>query len=242
MVSAKSCFLHMLSTTSANKSSNTEDWPIIGKLSSGEMPTQWTHCLLQFGFLLIRSLFSTESCLNHIGRLSHGSVSLGQQIAYWWCIYRQLNSRKTLYRSTLFTREELILDSFFDPSILHSHRQEFELLYNQTFGEFPSQSMKMYSRYTHGLLTYHSMSHSRRNESTSFNVCIEAINSPGKSTNRFGQILFTFMYKVSRSFYSENISHQRIVFLRFCEDHRKLPSGIRIWTDTIRLSVAPGLI
>ncbi|CAF3964082.1 unnamed protein product [Rotaria sordida] len=57
-----------------------------------------------------------------------------------------------------------------------NYRQEFDLVYKQTFGEFPPQSMKFYSRYVHGLIVYHSMSYSRRNKSNSFSVLIETRN------------------------------------------------------------------
>ncbi|CAF3701611.1 unnamed protein product [Rotaria sp. Silwood1] len=106
----------------------------------------------EHGGLAHHSLFSTESCLNHIAKLSHGSISLGQQISYWWCIHRQINSRKMINRPTLFTKSELILDSFFVYDVIENYRQEFDLAYNQTFGEFPPQSMKFYSRYVHGLI------------------------------------------------------------------------------------------
>jgi hypothetical protein len=59
--------------------------------------------------------------------------------------------------------------------------------------------MKIYSRYTHGLLLYHSLSYSRRKRSASFNVYIEADNQHGKSSHGFGQILF-FFYVHNRPF------------------------------------------
>ncbi|CAF4876804.1 unnamed protein product, partial [Rotaria sp. Silwood1] len=160
----------------------------------------------EHGGLAHHSLFSTESCLNHIAKLSHGSISLGQQISYWWCIHRQINSRKMINRPTLFTKSELILDSFFVYDVIENYRQEFDLAYNQTFGEFPPQSMKFYSRYVHGLIVYHSMSYSRRNKSNSFSVLIETRNLRGEPINCFGQILLYFyvnvLFKYPMAYYS----------------------------------------
>ncbi|CAF2853088.1 unnamed protein product [Rotaria sp. Silwood2] len=164
------------------------------------IPLQSTLDYFHLALEVHLSLFSTESCLHHIEKLSHGSISLGQQISYWWCIHRQMNSRKMINRPTLFTKAELILDSFFVYGVLENYRQEFHLVYNQTFGELPSPSMKFYSRYVHGLIVYHSTSYSRRNNCNSFSVLIDARNSRGERVNCFGQILFYF-YVDNRPFY-----------------------------------------
>ena len=146
------------------------------------------------------SLFAAESCLYHIGKLSHGSISLGQQIAYWWCIHRQLSSKKVLNHPTLLMKEELILDSFFDYAVTDNYRQEFDLVYYKKFDEFPSELMELYSRYQHGLLLYHSLSYRRKNRTTSYRVFIEIKKPDGEILDGLGEILF-FFYVNNRPFY-----------------------------------------
>ncbi|CAF1371378.1 unnamed protein product [Rotaria sordida] len=53
------------------------------------------------------------------------------------------------------------------------YRQEFDLIYNQTFGEFSNLSLKYYSRYQCGLIVYHSISYNRRQNSNSYTVCVK---------------------------------------------------------------------
>ncbi|CAF2089870.1 unnamed protein product [Rotaria magnacalcarata] len=147
----------------------------------------------QHGGLAYHSLFPTESSLNHVAKLAHGSTALGQQISYWWCVHRQISSKKTLNFPHLFTKQELI-DSFIDHSVIHNFRQEFDLLYRQMFGDFPPETIQFYARFSYGLLMYHSLSYIRRNRSVSYNILIESTDKFGEDNglHYFGQIVFFF--------------------------------------------------
>ena len=141
---------------------------------------------------VVQSLFASESCLQVFDKISHGSKLLGEQISFWWCVLRQLRSKEVHYSPSLFTDRQIIEDNCFDFNCLEIYRQEFDLVFNQTFGEFPNLSLKYYSRCQYGLITYHSLSYSRRQNSNSYNVCVIQQRSPMKLILYYGQIVFFF--------------------------------------------------
>ncbi|CAF2262810.1 unnamed protein product, partial [Rotaria magnacalcarata] len=49
----------------------------------------WQQCL-EHGALAFHSMFTIESSLNHVGKMAHGTVSLAEQISYWYSIDRFL--------------------------------------------------------------------------------------------------------------------------------------------------------
>jgi hypothetical protein len=121
-------------------------------------------------------------------------VAIGQQISFWWCVFRQNASKIKNYSSSLFTINRLIDDSFFDSLCFMNYSQEFNLLFNQAFGEFPASSMKYYCRYQRGICVYHSLCYKRRNNRGSFNVCVQQRTRAGGYQQSWGQILFFFYY------------------------------------------------
>ena len=137
-------------------------------------------------------MFASESCLHEFEKLAHGSTLLGEQICFWWCIFRQIRSKQVQYSSNLFTNERLVCDNFFDYHNLNNYRQEFDLVFNQMFGEFPNLSLKYYSRYHRGLIIYHSTSYSRRQNSNSYSVCVKDELDPIQLILYCGHILFFF--------------------------------------------------
>lgn len=106
-------------------------------------------------------------------KLAHGTIVLGEQISFWWSVFRQLHSREVCYSRDLFTVQRLIDDNFLDFKNLEKYRQEFDLVYNLTFDEYPGPSVKFYSRYQSGLIMYHSILYSRRKNSDSYSVCVQ---------------------------------------------------------------------
>ncbi|CAF4153181.1 unnamed protein product [Rotaria sp. Silwood2] len=135
------------------------------------------HCLVhlwqqveQHGGLAYHSLYASESCLQVFQKLAHGSIVLAEQMAFWWCIFRQIRSREVQYYPSLLTDEQLINDSFIDFNKLNNYTQEFNLVYMQTFSELPNSSLKYHSRYKRGLIIYHSLSYNRCQNSNSYNT------------------------------------------------------------------------
>lgn len=137
-------------------------------------------------------MFATESCLREFEKLAHGSTRLCEQICFWWSILRQARSKEVRYSRRLFTDEQPILDGFFDQFILNSYRQEFDLVFNQMFGEFPVSSLKYYSRYQRGLIVYHSLSYTRRCNCDSYSVCVLDGSNRIKFISYHGEIIFFF--------------------------------------------------
>ena len=125
-------------------------------------------------------------------KLAHGSTRLCEQISFWWCVLRQARSNQVRYSPRLFTDEQPVVDSFFDDFILKNYHQEFDLVFNQMFGEFPASSLKYYSRYQRGLIIYHSLSYTRRQNSNSYSVCVVDASDPMKSILCYGEIIFFF--------------------------------------------------
>lgn len=115
-------------------------------------------------------------------------------MAFWWCIYRQIRSREVHYCSRLLTDEYFINDNFFDYNTLKNYSQEFTLMFNQVFGQFPSASLKYYARYQRGLITYHSLMYTRRFNSNSYSVCVKNDNDPTKLLFSYGEIIFFFYF------------------------------------------------
>lgn len=128
-------------------------------------------------------------------KIAHGSTRLCQQISFWWCVLRQVRSKEVQYSSGFFTAQQPIVDNFFDHHGLKNYRQEFDLVFNQMFGEFPNPSFKYYSRYQHGLIIYHSMLYNRRQNADSYSICVFDTSDPVKSILYYGQVLFFFNFK-----------------------------------------------
>ena len=102
-----------------------------------------------------------------------------------------MKSKQKNYSSLLLTQEYLINDQFVDNNLVKNYQQEFDLIFNVVFGEFPDLSFKYYSRYRCGMIVYHSVIYNRRKNSDSYSVCIEdRLNS--KTRISFGQTLFFF--------------------------------------------------
>ncbi|CAF1331125.1 unnamed protein product [Adineta steineri] len=146
----------------------------------------------QHGELAYHSLFASESCLHEFEKLAYDSTLLCEQISFWWCIFRQVRSKEVRYLAKSLNDEQLIVDNFFDDHSLKNYRQEFDLVFNQMFSQFPDLSFKYYSRYQYGLLVYHSMSYSRRKNSNSYTVCVVDESNPVELLLYYGQILFFF--------------------------------------------------
>lgn len=163
------------------------------------------------------SLFASESCLQIFDKIAHGSIAICNQIAFWWCIFQQNNSKKVRYTPRSFTTNYPIDDSFFDMNVLNIYLQEFDLLFNHAFGEFPSSTMKFYCRYQSGLITYHSICYKRKNKRSSYNICIKEETSSGKVLFSYGQILF---------FFCRNQKHY-ILFKRYVRSRMKVSSLIK---------------
>lgn len=163
------------------------------------------------------SLFAFESCMYEFEKLAHGSTLLCQQISFWWCVFRQIHSREAGYSSNLLTDEQLISDHFFNDDVLNNYRQEFHLVYNQMLGEFPNSSLRYYSRYQRGLIIYHSMSYSRRGNSSSYDVCLKDDSNPMQLVLYYGQILFFFY-----------VNHKPFLFLkRYVNSNNTLSSLLK---------------
>ena len=133
-----------------------------------------------------------EGCLQVFEKLEHGSVVLTEQMAFWWCVFRQIRSKEVQYYSQLLTEKRLINDNFFDFNNVNNYEQEFNLVFNQIFRTFPNSSLRYHSRYQRGLIPYHSLSYNRRHNSNSDTVCVKDEKDPMKSDLCYGQILFFF--------------------------------------------------
>ena len=162
--------------------------------------------------LIFTSLFASESCLQLFDQLAHGSVALGEQISFWWCVFRQIRSKEVNYSSSLFSSQQLIEDTFIDLNTLENYQQEFELVYNQTFAEFPSPSFKRYCRYQRGFIMYHSTSYNRRGGCASYNVCVNDEADSVKSALCHGQVLFYFYVANVPFFFFKRYSNSKNLF------------------------------
>jgi hypothetical protein len=169
-------------------------------------------------------LYASESCLQVFDKLAHGSVNLGDQIAFWWCVYRQINSRKTQYCSKSLTEEHLIIDNFFDYNTFNNYAQEFYLVFNQVFGQFPDATFKYYSRYQRGLITYHSLLYTRRQNSNSYSVCVQDKTNPMKLVTFYGQILFFFYIKNEPFFFFKRYFNSTHKFSSLVEPIEDVPN------------------
>jgi hypothetical protein len=165
---------------------------------------------------LFLSLFASESCLHHIGKLAHGVVSLGQQVAFWWSVYSQMQSKKMKYSPKLFNVREIITDSFCDATVVQTHTNQFDLLFYRNFGKQPPSSLRYACRYKCGLILYHSLSYRRKGKCASHIVCIELKWKSINSRQVYGEIIFFFsvenqpfclfkQYKRSRNMFSSLI-------------------------------------
>lgn len=179
---------------------------------------------MYLNFSYVYSLYASESCLQIFEKLAHGSVNLGEQIAFWWCVYRQIHSKKTQYCSKLLTEKRFIIDNFFDYNIFNNYAQEFYLVFNKVFGHFPDATLKCYSRYIYGVINYHSLSYSRRQNSNSYSVCVQDKTNPLKLVICYGEILFFFYVKNEPFFFFKRCINSTHKFSSLVKPIGKVPN------------------
>ncbi|CAF1171682.1 unnamed protein product [Adineta steineri] len=169
------------------------------------------------GGLAYHSLFATESCLQHFAKLAHGTVALGQQICFWWCIFSQINSKQVQYTPKLLLDEYLIEDNFLDYQLLKNYQQEFDLVYYQMFNKLPDESMKYYCRYRRGMSHYHSFMYTRRKTSNSYSISVNVYTDHGESNLYYGQILFFFYVNNQPFFFFKRFNNSKTKFSSLLE-------------------------
>ncbi|CAF0877792.1 unnamed protein product [Adineta ricciae] len=178
----------------------------------------------EHGGLAYHSLYASESCLQVFEKLAHGSVVLGEQMAFWWCIYRQIRSREVHYCSKLLTDEYFIHDNFFDYDGLKNYNQEFILMFNKIFGQFPNSSLKYHARYQRGLITYHSLMYTRRFNSNSYSVCVKNDNDPMKLLFSYGEIVFFFYFNDEPFFFFKRYMRSQKRFSSLVNPIEQIPN------------------
>ena len=169
------------------------------------------------------SLFASESCLHHIGKLSHGAVSLGQQVAFWWSIYSQIQSKKKNYSPELFTDRGIVADSFCDAIVVQTHQREFDSLFYRMFGEYPSSSLQYSCRYKYGLILYHSMAYKRKGKCASQMVCVEANSNCVDSIQSYGEIVYFFSFGNQAFFLFKQWQRSKKLFSSLIRPMKSIP-------------------
>ncbi|CAF4160906.1 unnamed protein product [Rotaria magnacalcarata] len=118
-----------------------------------------THCnmhlwqqVIHHGSLTATSMFGSESCLHGLYKLAHGTRHVGGQIAYWYTIHRSIHSMSIKNQPTAI-RHPHFMNGYIDERII-------------------KKSVVFRSRYKTGLVVYHSLSHSFRKQSSSFNLLV----------------------------------------------------------------------
>jgi hypothetical protein len=175
-------------------------------------------------------LFASESCLQLFDKIAHGTVVLGEQISFWWSVFRQLRSKEAHYSHRLFIDQRFLEDHFCDIKIVKNYRQEFDLIYHQMFGIFPDSTLKYYSRYQCGLITYHSMLYSRRKNSNSYSVCVKDETNPSKLVLYYGHILFFFYVQNDRFFFLKRYLNSKNMFSSLVKPIEEI-AGWNIYID-----------
>ena len=151
----------------------------------------WQQCR-DHGGLAYHSTFTLESSLHNLGRLAHGTLSLGDQIAFWYCVDRHFHSTSIEYSSDMYEKQSLIIDYYFDNELYCAYQKQFEALFLRDFSCALGPSVTLAARYSLGLVVFHSLSYTLRKESTSFRVYVSNMACP--KLKCFGEILFFFRY------------------------------------------------
>ncbi|CAF1563822.1 unnamed protein product [Rotaria magnacalcarata] len=138
-----------------------------------------THCnmhlwqqVIHHGSLTATSMFGSESCLHGLYKLAHGTRRVGGQIAYWYTIHRSIHSMSIKNQPTAI-RHPHFMNGYIDERIIKKYKQQFDHEFFLTFSCSSSdRSVVFRSRYKTGLVVYHSLSHSFRKQSSSFNLLV----------------------------------------------------------------------
>ncbi|CAF1297369.1 unnamed protein product [Rotaria magnacalcarata] len=177
----------------------------------------------EHGALAYHSLFAAESCLQIFEKLAHGSVILGHQMAYWWCIIRQLSSKHKQYSINLFNHHGIIYDNFIDLNLVKDYHQEFCLIFYETFSEFPNTSLRYHSRYQNSFILYHSLSYSRRQSSNSYTVCVNDKRNSLKSVIKYGECFFFFDMRNEPFMFFKRFTESKNLFSSFLKPIEYIP-------------------
>ena len=189
-----------------------------------------THILIhlwkqshEHGALAFHSMFTIESSLNHLAKMGHGTISLGTQISFWYCIDRYLYSRKVKRTSNTF------LDNyFFDQSITKQYYQQFSYAFFQFFRLVVAGNIRFYDRLHLGISVYHSLAYKLRKTSVSYRVCL--YNSSCSKLICFGEILFFFSYRDEKFFFVKQILCSSSSSL---SNRLNLDDSVASWSDRI---------
>ena len=187
-----------------------------------------THALIHLydqcfdhGSLSSHSMFSTESYLHHISKLSHGSIAIGEQIAYWHTINRYLHLKTTKFSSNLFKKRNLICDNFFNLSIRHQYQEAFDECFLRIFGVEANSKIQFFSRYERNFLIYHSLSYSNRKRSNSFIATVQDNSSCRNSST--AEMLFFFRSHDEDFVFFRKLSHSTLQFSSLISTHDNVP-------------------
>ncbi|CAF2041896.1 unnamed protein product [Rotaria magnacalcarata] len=187
----------------------------------------WEQCL-QHGALAFHSMFVIESSLNHLAKMAHGTVSLGEQISFWYSIDRYLQSKKKKRTSNIFLQNHLFDYEFFDQRLAQQYEKQFFDNFYQFFGHTNRSGIRFSSRFRCGLCVFHSLAYNLRKKSASFRVCV--YNSVCSKLFCFGEVIFFFHYQNNEFFFFKQMLCSTSLYSKHLAiDDRIIPS----WSDRI---------
>ena len=194
-------------------------------LSTHVLVHLWKQCL-QHGALAFHSMFTIETSLHHLGKMAHGTVSLGEQISFWYSIDRHLDSKKVRRTPNIFLQNYLFDDKFFDQSIAHKYNQRFMDSFSHFFGHTDDGDIRLSDRFRSGICVFHSIAYKLRKRTVNFRVCI--YNSSSSKLVCFGEIVFFFRYHNENFLFFKQTSCSSLFSKYLTLNHR-----VQSWSDRI---------
>ncbi|CAM4790447.1 unnamed protein product [Rotaria magnacalcarata] len=180
-----------------------------------------------FGALAFHSMFALESSLHHYSKHAHGHILRGSQIAYWHCVSRQLETINKSASAKVFGQDCFLDDRLIHLDLCFKYENDFRNIFREKFKEELPVNLRLFSRYTHDLILYHSLAYSVRHCSASYCVSIE--NSACALSRCFGNIIFFFEFKKQKFFFFEQMLCRTRSFSSFISQTNRINS----WSDRI---------
>ena len=111
--------------------------------------------------------------MRYDSNLAHGTISRESQIAYWYCVSRQLETFDKPSSIEMFCQDVFLDDALVDLELCIQYKNDFRNLFRQKFNEEVPINMHIHSRYQCGLLLYRSLAYSMRHFSASHRVSVQ---------------------------------------------------------------------
>jgi hypothetical protein len=161
--------------------------------SSIELLTLHSHLHLPeqvrlHGGLAFTSAFAFESAIRHTKKKAYGTRDLAAQISYW------TDLESTIYRSPIAIQEPRAVDEI-DFNNRHLNEYRLDIIQSMTNHGHPPEYVKLFKRYKHTFVTFHSYVYDKAMKCVSYIVSYSANGIEDEEQVAYGDCVVFYEYQ-----------------------------------------------